>query len=98
MNALQLHLFRKEINEDQLQSAVASFRADVDAGMLVVKPMSDAIYVEAVRLSIRWSGRLGTRSLDILQVASAVVLGADTFYTFDDRQKKLAKAAGLICR
>jgi hypothetical protein len=31
-------------------------------------------------------------------VAAATVLRADNFYTFDDRQKKLAKAAGLVCR
>ena len=98
MNALQLHVFRKEIRDSDLHAAVASFRADVDSGMLVIKPMSDAIYVEALRLSTHWSWRLGTRSLDILQVAAAIVLGAESFHTFDLRQKKLAKAAGLVCR
>lgn len=34
----------------------------------------------------------------LLQVAAATVLRADNFHTFDDRQKKLAKAAGLVCR
>jgi predicted nucleic acid-binding protein len=60
--------------------------------------MSEAMYVEARRLSLRWSAKLGTRSLDILQVAAAVVVGADTFHTFDERQKKLAKAAGLTSK
>jgi hypothetical protein len=60
--------------------------------------MSETIYAEARRLSARWSATLGTRSLDILQVASAIVLKADSFLTFDSRQKKLAKAAGLVCR
>jgi len=41
---------------------------------------------------------LGTSTLDILHVAAAIVLDADSFHTFDDRQKKLAKAAGLVCR
>ncbi len=36
--------------------------------------------------------------LDILHVTAAMVLEADSFHTFDDRQKKLAKAAGLVCR
>jgi hypothetical protein len=58
--------------------------------------MSEAMDTEAQRLSARWSAKLGTRSLDILQVAAALVLEADSFLTFDDRQKKLAKAAGLV--
>jgi predicted nucleic acid-binding protein len=98
MNALQLHLFRKEIREPDLRAALAAFRADVDSGILVVRPVTDAIYTEARALSIRWTSRLGARSLDILQVAAAMIFGADSFLTFDDRQKKLAKAAGLVCR
>jgi len=96
-NALQLYVFRKEIDESDLRAALATLRADIESGALVVKPMSEAMYVEARRLSMRWSAKLGTRSLDILQVAAAIILGADSFHTFDDRQKKLAKAAGLVC-
>ncbi len=97
-NALQLYVFRKEIDESELGAALATLRADIESGALMVKPMSEAIYVEARRLSMRWTAKLGTRSLDILQVAAAIILGADSFHTFDDRQKKLAKAAGLVCR
>jgi hypothetical protein len=38
------------------------------------------------------------KQASLLQVAAATVLRADNFHTFDDRQKKLAKAAGLVCR
>jgi predicted nucleic acid-binding protein len=47
------------------------------------------------RLSARYSEKLGTRSLDILHVAGAVVLGATSFLTFDRRQATLARASGL---
>jgi predicted nucleic acid-binding protein len=97
-NALQLYVFRKKIDESDLRGALAALRVDIDSGTLAVKPMSEAMYVEARRLSLRWSAKLGTRSLDILQVAAAVVVGADTFHTFDERQKKLAKAAGLTSK
>ncbi len=97
-NALQLYLFRGKIDDSDLRGALAALRADVESGGLAIKPMSEAMYMEARRLSARWSAKLGTRSLDILQVAAAIVLEADNFHTFDDRQKKLAKAAGLICR
>lgn len=38
---------------------------------------------------------LGTRTLDVLHVASAVALGAQRFVTYDIRQAALAKAVGL---
>jgi predicted nucleic acid-binding protein len=37
----------------------------------------------------------GTRTLDTLHVAAALALGAKEFWTFDDRQAKLATAVGL---
>jgi hypothetical protein len=98
INAVQLHVFRKEIHESALRASLSAFRADVSSGVLAIRPISEAMFNEAKRLSSRWSAKLGTRSLDILQVAAAVVLEANSFHTFDDRQKKLAKAAGLVCR
>jgi len=34
-------------------------------------------------------------TLDTLHVASALELGAERFWTFDERQAKLARAVGL---
>ena len=96
-NAIQLRIFRKQIAADDRRPH-AAFRADVEAGVLAIKPMTEAMYTEAWRLAMRWTSRLGTRTLDILHVAAAMVLKADSFHTFDDRQKKLAKSAGLVCR
>jgi hypothetical protein len=50
---------------------------------------------ESERFSAMHSETLGTRSLDILHVAAAVVMGRSVFLTFDLRQSALAKAAGL---
>ncbi len=96
-NAIQLRVFRNQIAATY-RRPFAAFRADVEAGVLAMKPMSEAMYTEARKLASRWTPRLGTRTLDILHVAAALVLEADSFHTFDDRQKKLAKAAGLVCR
>ena len=38
----------------------------------------------------------GNRSYDILHVAAAMVLSATEFWSFDARQRDLAKAAGLL--
>jgi len=53
------------------------------------------VYSRAESLSRRYTSILGVRSLDILHVATAVVLDASAFVTHDDRQARLAKAAGL---
>ena len=37
----------------------------------------------------------GQRTIDLLHVAIALEAGAKTFLSFDQRQRKLAKAAGL---
>ena len=46
-------------------------------------------------LGRRYGPRLGIRTLDSLHVACAVELKAERFWTFDERQAKLAKAQGL---
>jgi predicted nucleic acid-binding protein len=50
---------------------------------------------EAMRLSERHTTRLGTRALDIQQVAAALVLNAEVFITADVKQARLAKAMKL---
>jgi len=46
-------------------------------------------------LGRRYAARLGNRTLDTLHVASALELKERSFWTFDERQAKLARAAGL---
>lgn len=94
-NALQLRLFRKEVRAPQVRAAYAAFHADLRDGVLSMKAMPMEVYAQARRLGMRWTSRLGTRTLDIIHVAAALALGADVFNTFDDRQRRLARAAGL---
>jgi hypothetical protein len=49
----------------------------------------------AERLSAARTKTEGHRALDILHVATARVLQAQEFLTFDERQSKLAQAEGL---
>jgi predicted nucleic acid-binding protein len=70
--------------------------ADLAAGVLAHAAVAwPEVLWEAERLSAGHSETMGTRSLDILHVASALVLGAEQFVTFDTRQGALARAAGL---
>jgi predicted nucleic acid-binding protein len=89
-NALQLRIFRKEITLSKMKASLALFRSDLSAGVYFLKPLSEPIFERALRLARKHTRLLGTRTLDILHVASALDLKAKTFYTFDQRQKKLA--------
>ena len=96
-NALRLRVFRREITRVQRDTSLNALLADLANGVLVIgSPPLTEVLTEAERLSALHSDTLGTRNLDILHVAAAVVLGSREFLTFDRRQANLASAAGLI--
>jgi predicted nucleic acid-binding protein len=94
-NALYLRLFRKELAPSKVKAARALITKDIGDGVLELKPLSPAVYDRAKLIARKHTPRLGTRTLDILHVASALLLNADTFYTFDRNQARLAKREGL---
>lgn len=95
-NALRLRVFPREITVVQREASLNMMLADLAAGVLAVAaPAMADVMTEAERLSAVHSEKLGTRSLDILHVASAVVLGSTSFLTFDRRQAALARVSGL---
>ena len=95
-NALRLRVFRAEITPAQRDASLNAMLTDLSGGLLavVIPPLAE-VMIEAERLSALHSETLGTRSLDVLHVASALVLGRNEFLTFDNRQGALARAAGL---
>lgn len=95
-NSVQLAVHRKEIDADLARAALADFEADVHAGRLVVVDVLWRRTLDlAAELSTQHSAALGTRTLDVLHVATAVTLEAKRFVSYDDRQAALAKAVGL---
>ena len=95
-NALRLRVFRKEISATQRDASLNHLLSDLMAGFLKrVEPSQSNVLLETERLSATYSERLGTRTLDILHVAMAITLGSKRFLSFDQRQLKLAKSAGL---
>jgi predicted nucleic acid-binding protein len=95
-NAIRLRVFRNEIVPAQRDASLNFLLADLASGILAhCQPPLPDVMIEAERLSATHSERLGTRSLDILHVAAALVTGSRHFLSFDIRQAKLAKAAGL---
>jgi predicted nucleic acid-binding protein len=94
-NAIELRVFRREITAAQAQAALARLAAHIADAVFHAAPVPAAVYDVARQLSRRHTATLGTRTLDILHVAAALVLHADSFYTFDRAQAQLARAAGL---
>jgi hypothetical protein len=95
VNAIQLRVFRKERTSSQAARSIRAFESDASAGVLRLLPVPASAWDVARRLSSTHSATLGTRSLDILQVAIAIALRAGTFLTFDRNQAMLARAEGL---
>jgi hypothetical protein len=94
-NAIELRVFRREITAAQAQAALASLATHIADGVFQATPVPAAMYDVARQLSRRHTAALGTRTLDILHVAAALVLQTDSFYTFDRAQARLARASGL---
>ena len=96
-NALRFAEFRKVISSGEAALYWADFEADRASGRLQlhVCNLADVMH-EAKRLSAKYTLKGGHRGFDILHVASALVLKADRFLTFDSNQKKLAQAEGLM--
>jgi predicted nucleic acid-binding protein len=98
-NAIRLKSFRKEITPAEMNQSIAAFELDIATGRWQ-RPILAAAAVEqkADELSARHSAVLGCRTLDIIHVAAAVVIGAKAFVTFDGRQGAMAEQAGLTIK
>lgn len=96
VNAVGLSVFRRERTTEQAIKAWSNIEADFEDGHLVqVDILWRAALNRAAELSRAHTPILGTRVLDVLHVACALELKLRHFLTFDDRQAKLAVAAGL---
>ncbi|MGE3343531.1 MAG: PIN domain nuclease [Vicinamibacterales bacterium] len=95
-NALRLGVFREMLTEEQAEASARSIDDDLRSGRLVRTPVRwSAVFRAATRLSARQAATTGTRSLDILHVATAKSLRLKEFASFDVRQRALGVVAGL---
>ena len=94
-NAFRQCVFRSSLTEFEAARAWKRFAGDVQAGSFDEVLFPDPAWITAVSLSNRFCATLGVRTLDTLHVACALELRADRFWTFDDRQSRLAEAVGL---
>jgi predicted nucleic acid-binding protein len=96
VNGIALAAHRRLIDERAFNAALAALDDDFEQGRYAQADLLwRAALQRAVDLSRNFSRTLGTRSLDVLHVASALELGFRTFISFDLRQQKLVRAVGL---
>lgn len=98
---LQVRLHSKDktkgFPKHEANQMLKDLQSDLKAGVLEVVPVDwSDVHQLAENLSARYTEESGHRLTDILQVATALHLGASEFLTFDANQKLLVEAAGLV--
>ena len=98
-NALALGVFRHFLTPAQIKAAWSDVERDLRSGRLLAQPVH---WMPVFRSAAQWAAlhcpAVGCRSLDVLHVATAKKLNAVEFFTFDLRQKNLARAIGLTVK
>jgi predicted nucleic acid-binding protein len=94
-HALGQHQFRGTMTAEAVRRANSELASDEAVGLWLEVPLPENAFDLCADLARRYGPKLGVRTLDSLHVACALELKAEQFWTFDDRQAKLAKATGL---
>jgi predicted nucleic acid-binding protein len=96
INALELKCFRNEMSGEEVETILTNVGKHEIKGVFHRPQINWAdAFVLAMDLSKKHTEKTGSRSLDIMHVATALTIGADRFLTLDERQSKLALIAGL---
>ncbi|HTJ86050.1 MAG TPA: type II toxin-antitoxin system VapC family toxin [Terriglobales bacterium] len=94
-HALAQHVFRGQLNSADFRKIEQDFEGDLKAGVWERVELPENSWDLCADLAQRYGAKFGTRTFDSLHVACALELSAERFWTFDDRQSRLAKAVGL---
>ena len=95
VHAVILHVFWKKATLYEADSALKVLDRDLTAGVWRLVDFPVGTFARSIDLARRYGPTLGVRTLDSLHVACALELKAERFWTFDERQARLAEAAGL---
>jgi predicted nucleic acid-binding protein len=106
LNAFHLHVWQARqpgqlrVNIEQALLATTKFRDAVSSRMALETTRLAPQDLEARQegLVLRHTAKQGFRTYDLLHVASALLLGCDTFWSFDEKANRLATLEGLAVR
>jgi predicted nucleic acid-binding protein len=95
-NAIELKQFRNEMTRDETEIVFKRFSEHEKKGVFHRPRINwSDTFARSLTLSRTHTHNMGARSLDIIHVALALSIGAERFITLDQRQSRLASAAGL---
>ena len=97
-HAVAQGVFRSVISHYQAEQFYSAFEAGRQRELWVEVALPEMAFETCVQIAKQHGARIGPRTLDTLHVASALELRAEQFWTFDERQAKLARAVGLKVR
>ena len=89
-NALQLRVFRKELNLASAAAARNIWQKNLDDGHFLLCPLPERWSQRSHAIAEMHTARLGIRCSDLIHLACALELEADALFSFDERQRRLA--------
>lgn len=97
-NAIFQQVFLKRLTPTDAAQVWSDFKRDYADGVWTGVGFPHSAWETTINLARKYGPTLGVRTLDSLHVACALELRAERFWTFDERQAKLAEAVGLNTR
>jgi hypothetical protein len=98
-NAFSLAVFQKRLTPQEVQAAWQEVENDLAAGLLVPRGgLWHRILREAESMAQNHTPTVGSRTLDLIPVAAAKLLGIPAFCSFDTRQITVANRVGLTAK
>ena len=94
-HALAQAVFQQRISHDEARQLYSAFAGDRERGPWLQREFPLIAFETCAQLATRHGARLGLGTLDTLHVACALELQASQFWTYDQRQAKLARTVGL---
>ncbi|MGB1127316.1 MAG: type II toxin-antitoxin system VapC family toxin [Opitutales bacterium] len=94
-NALQLKVFWKELTAKEVAYQWSLFTQRKASGFYYMPEIRRPRLMSEFSSLAGLTPQLGCRTIDIMHVACACQLQPQQFISFDERQKKLAREAGL---
>ena len=102
-NAIEHYVFlartggQIRVTKEAAAAAQANLVEDLERADFVVSVVLDEGLVKRQfkELALRHTARHGYRTYDLLHVSSALLLGCDTFWSFDLKARALAESEGL---
>lgn len=94
-HAVEQQVFRGAASRSQADLVYQRFQQHRDSLLWTEIAVPESAFDHCAQLARKYGAQMAIRTLDTLHVALALELKAKRFWTFDERQMKLAEAVGL---